>query len=92
MGKSKNQNRSEVEFLRGQVKRLTKRLKQSVKHNRDTSSLEELLKEFPDESPVIETKIICQECKDGEIKLVLSMDTKDIFCCSECSYRKIIKK
>lgn len=87
MGKSKNNNRSELEFLRGEIRRLQKLVRQAEKHHRN---LEDII--LAEEPEIIKTKASCPECREGEIKLILSLDIKDIYCCSSCNFRKVIKK
>lgn len=82
MSRSKNKNRSEVEYLKGEVRRLKKQLRQSEKQpvQEETQEVEE-----------VETKAVCPKCKEGHIKHVISILNKDIFECTECDFRRVIK-
>jgi len=89
VGKSKNGSR-EVESLRGEVRRLRKLLKNAEKHHRLIEESEPLEPEIL--VPEINTKASCPECHTGTIQLILSLDKKDIFTCTNCEFRKVVNK
>lgn len=84
LGKSRNKNRSESESLKGEIRRLRKLLRQAEKHAASSEPEE-------DESPVKKKKsgvVICPECNEGEINLVLDLGFKLIYECNHCQFRK----
>lgn len=85
LGKSRNKNRSESESLKGEIRRLRKLLRQAEKHAASSE---------PEEEEVLPVKkkkggaVICPECNEGEINLVLDLGFKLIYECNHCQFRK----
>lgn len=103
MAKLKNKSHSEVEHLRGIVKELKKengqlrrQLKEStkLKHFYDDvkDDYEEYVAEEETSTEQIQKVAKCPSCFSGDLNLVLDLNDKDIFVCSECEFRKVVKK
>ena len=99
MGKVKNKSHSELEHLRGLVKELKKengqlrrQLKEAGKYQHQYEDVLEnsLLDEVKDE--VIPKVADCPKCFDGSLSLTIELNDKDIFSCSSCDFRKVVKK
>lgn len=101
MAKLKNKSHSEVEHLRGLVKELKKengqlrrQLKEStkLKHHYDNivDEYEEYVAEEKEEE--IQKVAKCPKCFEGNLNLVMDLNDKDIFACSSCEFKKVIKK
>lgn len=86
MGKSRNKNRSEIESLKGEIRRLQKLLKQANKHIRE----QDLDLNVPEEPIVVHTTANCPECHKGELKLILNLGFKEIYECNSCEFRKSV--
>lgn len=86
--------RGKIRDLEKQNRALRKRLKQLEKNSH---IYEDLLLE-DEESPEKElevkkvTKIYCPECSNGTLEIVMSFDDKDIFSCTECHFKKSVKR
>lgn len=37
-------------------------------------------------------KLYCPECSHGTLEIVLSFDDKDIFSCTDCHFKKSVKR
>lgn len=88
MGKTKNRHGSEVEYLRGEVRRLKKHIRQLEKreHAYETAFLDE--KEIEIEE--VKLELICNECGKGKLKHfeLLGRFFEE---CTVCDHRKKIK-
>lgn len=90
MGKVRNKNRSEVEFLRGELKKLKAeniRLRRDNKHHeRRTHFYEEVIDNVADE---IKASACCQTCGKGTL---IEMDFKFVkyLICDLCETKKKI--
>jgi hypothetical protein len=88
MGKTRNKNRSEVEFLRGELKKLRAeniRLRRDNKHHeRRTHFYEEVIDHVADE---IKATICCEACGKGTL---IEMDFKYVkyLICDLCETKK----
>lgn len=98
MGKVKNKSHSEVEHLRGLVKELKKENAQLRRQLKDASKYQhqyedvienDILEETEEE--VVEKVAWCPSCTKGKLNLVLNLDTRQIFECDQCDFRKSIK-
>lgn len=88
MGKQRRKNSKEVEYLKGEVRRLRQQIKVLLKTKGLPPPSE---KDIPlDELPLQLTP--CIECGKGVINLVLSLDRMNIFECNICDARKTVKK
>jgi hypothetical protein len=85
MGKNRRKNSKEVEYLKGEIRRLRRQIKDLSKQKgiSETSQAEEY-------EPI--QLVECTECGKGIINLILSMDRMDIFECNVCDFRKTVKK
>lgn len=86
MGKSRNRSKSEVEFLRGEIRRLKAQLKYCKRcMEKDVDDMDY------DDAPEIEVnKHQCSECGKGVLEIV---DLKYVIyqVCNTCGFRKKIK-
>lgn len=87
MGKSKNRERSEVEYLKGEVRRLRKLLRQFEKSKHIYEAID-LHDPETIELPKVDK---CSDCGKGEIKLILNFGNRMIYECSLCNYRRTEK-
>lgn len=89
MGKSRNSGSREVEYLRGEVKKLQKRLKAAQKYNRviedklDDDS-EPVIKELP------KKKDTCPTCDDGSLSM-LDLGVAQYVVCNSCNFRQKVE-
>lgn len=75
MAKTKNKTRSEVEFLKGEVRRLKKKLKHYEKNGIEIETIDET-----DEN-------VCPLCARGKI-IVVDLKFLTILKCNICSYNE----
>lgn len=85
MGKTKNKESSEVEYLRGENRRLKRKLKQL---ERQKHFYEHVVDEFAEE---IEVKELCPECTKSEL-LSIELPHMILVQCQLCEYRRKDKK
>jgi hypothetical protein len=88
LGKTRNKNRSELEFLKGEVRRLKRHIKQLEKSQHMYEDI--ILNER--EVEVAEVPIIrrCESCGKGKLKEFNLLDRIFIEC-DTCDYRERIK-
>jgi len=86
MGKTYKKSGSEIEHLRGEVRRLKKIIRQLQKSAHVYNNIKDLVEDPPDEE---DEKITCDECGKGEIK-VLALGNKQVITCTVCDHRKVI--
>jgi predicted nuclease with TOPRIM domain len=98
LGKVKNKTHSEVEELRGVVKKLKKENSQLKRQLRSANKYQHqyedviennILEENPEE--IVEKIAYCPECHKGRLKLVLSLDIRQVYECDQCDFRKTVK-
>lgn len=98
LSKSKNRNRTEVEYLRGQIRELEKEnksLRRELKQYRNrTNEFEEHKEELEalamlqaNEEEYQSTLINCFKCKIGTMDSFEVIPGKFIFTCIECGFR-----
>lgn len=86
MSKTYRKSGSELEFLRGEVKRLKKLVRQLQKNAHIYNNIKDLVEDPPDEE---DEKIICNECGKGEVK-ILDLGNRQVITCTICDHRKVI--
>lgn len=102
MSKLKNKSHSELEHLRGIVKELKKengqlrrQLKESTKLKHHYDNIVDEYEEYVAEEETTEQLVKvanCPECFTGKLNLVLDLPDKDIFACSNCSFKKVVRR
>jgi len=99
LSKTKNKNRSELETLRGENRQLHKKIKQLMKYHRIHENIEEIQKELISEESLMNgytvnnpRKVTCPSCHEGEFKLVIDLTDKEIYNCTDCDFKKVVKK
>lgn len=88
MSKTYKKSGSEVEWLRGEVKRLKKIIRQLQKSAHIYNNIKDLVEEIPQENEE-EVKVICAECGKGEVK-ILELGSRQVITCTTCDHRKVI--
>jgi hypothetical protein len=97
----KKKDRTAEEFYRGQIRELQKQNKALRRQLKELGKKEHMYdvtlaenQELLAEQEVIEIQKVakCVKCHEGNLKLVLSLDSKDIFSCDHCDYKKTVKK
>lgn len=101
MGKLKKKSHSEDEHYRGQIRDLQKQvrtLQQELRTYRKRENLYENNREEIQELLIAQTEIEvkkvarCTQCHEGSLNLVLDLNDKDIFSCSSCDFKKVVRK
>lgn len=101
MSKLKNKSHSELEHLRGLIKELKKengqlrrQLKEATKLKHHYDDVVEEYEEYvaEEEKEEIQKVAKCPSCFTGALNLVMDLNDKDIFVCSNCDFRKVIRK
>jgi hypothetical protein len=95
LSKSKNKNRSEVEMLRGENRSLKKALKQLKRQARVLEDKEDDIQLELEGYSVYQPepkKTYCPKCAAGEFKIVIDLADKSIYNCTECDFKKVVKK
>lgn len=90
MGKSKNKSKSEVEFLRGEVRRLKAELKYYKRRNfQESDFIDEVIEEAPLED--VKPKAPCDNCGKG---LIIEYDFKfaTLIKCDTCGHEERKRK
>lgn len=88
MSKTYKKSGSELEHLRGEIRRLKRIIKQLQKSAHVYNNIKDLVEDPPDQDDHVE-KVICDECGKGEIK-VLDLGNKQVITCTICDHRKVI--
>ena len=87
MGRTKSRNRSEIEYLQGEIRSLKKEIKRLRKREH---MYDDLILEIQDSNPEIESKKkddnSCPECSDGHLKFITILD-KTYIRCDTCEYK-----
>lgn len=87
MGKVRRRERSETEYLRGEIRKLeseNRQLKRDIKQaNKRTTFFEDIVDDVVEPTDIEEK---CEECKTGSLKL---LDLKHVtyLVCDSCNYR-----
>lgn len=87
MSKTYKKSGSELEWLRGEVKRLKKLVRQLQKSAHVYNNIKDLVEDPPDQED--DEKLICNECGKGEIK-ILDLGNKQVITCTICDHRKVL--
>jgi hypothetical protein len=97
----KNRDKSSEEWLRGQIRELTKenrslkkenmQLKRRKHHYEDLKIITELGDEAIKESAPVNINP-CPTCTEGTISLIMNLEDREIHACSDCHFRKVVKK
>lgn len=93
MGKVKNQNRSELEFLRGENRKLRSELRRLQKLNKNLDRKSHFYENIVEDSAedIEIAHETCGECGKGNL-IITELPHIDILVCSTCEHRTIIKK
>lgn len=89
MSKTKQKEKSEMEHLRGRIKRLQSQNRQLRKRNRELERkahfFENIVDDVVEESDV--TEVICPKCKSGVLQL-LDLHHISLISCTACDYKE----
>lgn len=88
MSKTYKKSGSEIEFLRGEIRRLKRIIKQLQKSAHVYNNIKDLVEDLPKKEEEYE-KVICNECGKGEVK-VLDLGNKQVITCTICEHRKVL--
>lgn len=92
---AKQKERSELEYLRGQCRRLQSENRHLKRRNKQLETKKHIFEsEFPrHESSIdiqIEDSYSCPDCGKGNVATVIEFRDKQIEACDLCTYRKVI--
>lgn len=86
MSKSYRKSGSEVEHLRGEIRRLKRIIKQLQKSAHVYNNIKDLVEDEKEEEDI---KITCNECGKGEIK-TFDLGNKQVLTCTICNHRRVV--